>query len=240
MKQRLQKVIAQAGLASRRKAEELILEGKVKVNGIIVKELGTQVDSNDSINVSGKTISFEDRVTYLINKPARVLSSSSDDRDRICVVDLIKDKRRLFPVGRLDYQSTGLLLVSNDGELTNLLTHPKHEFSKQYHVKIRGTLTESQKLLVEKGLQTKEEKYLPAQINNIKVDSEKKQTHFDITLHEGKNREIRKMMEHFHHEVIKLHRFAFGPLEIGKLASGSYRKLTEEETRMLKLLAKKR
>lgn len=240
MRQRLQKVIAQAGIASRRKAEELILEGKVKVNGIVVKELGTQVDATDFINVNGKTISFEDKVTYLINKPARVLSSSSDDRNRICVVDLIKDKRRLFPVGRLDYQSTGLLLVSNDGELTNLLTHPKHEFSKQYHVKIRGTLTDSQKVLIEKGLKTKEENYLPAQISNVQIDSDKKQTHFDITLHEGKNREIRKMMEFFHHEVIKLHRFAFGPLEIGKLASGSYRKLTEEETRILKLLAKKK
>ncbi len=233
MKQRLQKVIAQAGIASRRKAEDMILNNQVKVNGKIVNQLGTQVDENDTILVNNKPIKFETKVVYMINKPTGILSSSSDDRERKVVVDLIKDQRRLYPVGRLDYNSTGLLLVTNDGSFSQQIIHPSSEVSKEYHVKIRGTLTKRDIELCEKGLKTKEEQYQPVRINNVRIDSDKKITHFDITLYEGKNRQIRKMMEYLHHDVLKLHRFRLGPLQLGNLASGSYRLLNEEEIQRL-------
>lgn len=233
MKQRLQKVMAQAGIASRRKAEEMILANRVKVNGIVVNQLGTVVDENDKIQVDNKTIKFESKVIYMINKPMGVLSSSSDDRSRKVVVDLINDNRRLFPVGRLDYNSTGLLLVTNDGEFSQQIIHPSSDLAKEYHVKIRGSLTQRDIELCEKGLRTKDEVYQPVKISNVKVDAEKKITHFDIVLYEGKNRQIRKMMEHLHHDVMKLHRFRIGPLNIGNLSSGSYRVLTQEEIKRL-------
>lgn len=233
MKQRLQKVMAQAGIASRRKAEEMILNNEVKVNGKIVNELGTQVDENDTILVNNKPIKFESKVVYMINKPTSVLSASSDDRDRKVVVDLIKDHRRLYPVGRLDYHSTGLLLVTNDGKFSQQIIHPSSQVSKEYHVKIRGTLTKRDIELCENGLKTKEEQYRPVKINNVRIDAEKKVTHFVMTLYEGKNRQIRKMMEYLHHDVLKLHRFRLGPLQLGNLASGTYRLLNEEEIKRL-------
>lgn len=233
MKERLQKKIAAAGITSRRKAEELIVNGHVKVNGIVISQLGTLVDDHDDIQVHGKTIKTQKMLTIMLNKPAGVLSSVSDDRQRKTVIDLISHKVRLFPVGRLDYRSTGLLLLTNDGDLAHSLTHPKYHLPKVYHVKIRGSLQASQIALIENGLRTKEEKYQPATIKNVKIDLEKKQTHFDITLYEGKNREIRKMMEHFHHEVLKLNRFQIGPLQLGKLGSGQYRELSQDEIDLL-------
>lgn len=233
MKQRLQKVMAQAGIASRRKAEEMIVDGQVKVNGIVVTELGTTVDYSDKIQVNNKTVTLESKVVYLVNKPMQVLSSSRDDRGRTCVVDLISDQRRLFPVGRLDYNTTGLLLVTNDGEFSQTIIHPSSNISKEYHVKVRGQLTDKTITLLEKGLRTKEETYLPVKVNNVKVDPIKKITHFDITLYEGKNRQIRKMMEFVHHDVLKLHRFRIGPLTLGKLKSGQYRILSQEEINRL-------
>lgn len=229
MKQRLQKVIAHAGIASRRKAEELITQGKVKVNGVVITELGTLVDENDNIQVNNKSLKNESKVVYMINKPSAVLSSSSDDRGRQVVVDLINDKRRLYPVGRLDYYTTGLLLVTNDGAFAQEVIHPSSNISKEYHVKVRGQLSDKSIQLLEKGLRTKEEHYKPVKIKNVKIDTDKKITHFDITLFEGKNRQIRKMMEYLHHDVMKLHRFRIGSLEIGNLSSGAYRLLSESE-----------
>lgn len=229
MKQRLQKVIAQAGIASRRKAEELIVNNQVKVNGIVVNQLGTLVDETDTIQVNNKTIKKEAKVIYMINKPMGVLSSSSDDRERKVVIDLIDDQRRLYPIGRLDYNTTGLLLVTNDGQLAQQIIHPSNELSKEYHVKIRGQLTQKDIDLCHKGLKTKEEHYRPVEIKNVNVDTEKKITHFDIVLYEGKNRQIRKMMEFLHHDVMKLHRFRIGPLSLGKLPTGRYRRLSDEE-----------
>lgn len=240
MKERLQKVIAHAGIASRRKAEEMILAKRVKVNGIVIDQLGATVDENDKIQIDNKTIKRESKVIYMINKPLSVLSSASDDRERVVVVDLINDQRRLYPVGRLDYNSSGLLLVTNDGEFAQKVIHPSSHIPKEYHVKVRGQLTQKSIDLLHKGLRTKEESYYPVKISSVKVDTEKKITHFDIILYEGKNRQIRKMMEHLHHDVLKLHRFRIGPLQLGKLASGQYRKLTEEEvTRLLQSAGKK-
>lgn len=240
MTQRLQKVLAQAGVASRRKAEELIASGKVKVNGKVVTEMGIQVSPEDSIQVNNKSIKLESKTVYMINKPMGVLSASSDDRDRKVIVDYINDKRRLFPVGRLDYNTTGLLLITNDGDFAQKIIHPSSNISKEYHVKIRGTLTPKNIELLENGLRTKETTYAPVKIKNVAIDSEKKITHFDITLYEGKNRQIRKMMEHLHHDVLKLNRFRIGPINLGNLGSGQYRLLTQEEISRLLHTAKRR
>lgn len=241
MGERLQKVIAGAGICSRRKAEDLILAKRVKVNGIVCDKLGTLVDSNDVILVDNKKITKgSNKVTFILNKPQRVLSSSSDDRDRRCVVDLIKSNARLFPIGRLDYYSTGLILVSNDGDLMQLLMHPKNHLPRKYHVKIRGRLQDWQIDKIRSGLKTEDNVYQPCVIDNIEIDNDKKTTHFDITLYEGKNRQIRKMMEFFHHEVIKLHRYALGPILLDNLGSGCYRQLSEDEIITLKAICRKR
>lgn len=240
MSQRLQKVIAQAGIASRRKAEELILNGQVKVNGIVVTELGSTVTVDDVVQVNNKTIKQESTVVYMINKPMAVLSSSSDDRNRKVVVDLINDKRRLYPVGRLDYNSTGLLLITNDGDFSQSMIHPSSNIPKEYHVKIRGQLTQRSIDLMHKGLRTKEEHYAPVQISKVKIDRDKKITHFDIVLYEGKNRQIRKMMEHLNHDVLALNRFRIGPLKLGTMASGQYRKLSNEEISVLRRYAERK
>lgn len=239
MSERLQKVIAQAGIASRRKAEELITSGKVKVNGIIVTELGTRVSSSDSIQVNNKTIKQETKVVYMINKPKGVISASSDDRGRRVVVDLINDARRLFPVGRLDYNTTGLLLVTNDGEFSQLMIHPSFNMPKEYHVKIRGQLTNQSIDLLRKGLRTKEEYYHPVEISSVRIDRVKNITHFDIVLYEGKNRQIRKMMEHLKHDVLALNRFRIGPLHLGTLPSGQYRRLNDQEILTLERFARR-
>ncbi len=241
MGERLQKVIAGAGVCSRRKAEDLILAKRVKVNGIVCDKLGTLVNNDDIILVDNKKINkASNKVTFILNKPQRVLSSSSDDRDRKCVVDLIKSNMRLFPIGRLDYYSTGLILVSNDGDLMQLLMHPKNHLPRKYHVKIRGRLQEWQINKIRAGLKTEDTTYQPCVIDNIEIDNDKKMTHFDITLYEGKNRQIRKMMEFFHHEVIKLHRFALGPILLDNLGSGCYRQLSEDEIITLKAICRKR
>lgn len=240
MSQRLQKVIAQAGIASRRKAEELITTGKVKVNGIVVTELGTKVSVDDVVQVNNKSLRKESKVVYMINKPMAVLSASSDDRDRRVVVDLINDTRRLFPVGRLDYNTTGLLLVTNDGDFSQLMIHPSSNIPKEYHVKIRGQLTTRSIELMKKGLRTKEENYAPVEISKVRIDKEKKITHFDIVLFEGKNRQIKKMMEHLNHDVLALNRFRIGPLHLGTMAIGKYRKLSTEEISILERYAERR
>lgn len=241
MSERLQKVIARAGICSRRKAEDLIVANRVKVNGIVVNKLGSLVNDGDTILIDNKKINFNPQFeTYILNKPQRVLSSSSDDRDRVCVVDMIKSKTRLFPIGRLDYYSTGLILISNDGDLMQLLMHPKNHLPRHYHVKIRGRLQDWQIEKIESGLRTKESYYRGCPISNVKIDDDKKITHFDITLFEGRNRQIRKMMEYFHHEVIRLHRFALGPILLDNLGSGCYRKLSDEEILTLKAICKKR
>ncbi|NLC06079.1 MAG: rRNA pseudouridine synthase [Erysipelothrix sp.] len=233
MKERLQKRIAHSGITSRRKAEELIKAGKVSVNGQKVIEMGYLVDDMDVIKVNGKLIDVEKKVYYMLNKPRQVLSSVSDDRGRKVVTDLIKVKERIYPVGRLDYETTGLIILTNDGEFANRMIHPRYHLPKMYHVKIEGILTNDDINRLSKGLTTKEERYQRAIVENVRRDKKKKVTHFDMTIFEGKNRQIRLMMEFLGYDVLALSRLSIGPLTLDKLPSGKYRALTNHEIKLL-------
>lgn len=238
MSMRLQKRLAQAGVASRRKAEDLIRQGLVKVNGEIITEMGYLVDFQDVIEVHGVIIEKEDLQYYVLNKPSKVISSAKDDRNRTTVIDLINDPHhRLFPVGRLDYYSTGLILITNDGEFANLLTHPSSHITKQYHVRVEGLLSPQAISQVRNGLETPEVDYLPAKLFNIKPDPKRNYTHFDMEIIEGKNRQIRKMFSFLGFEVQKLHRQQIGPLTLEKLQPGQFRKLKPYEIKQLERAA---
>lgn len=233
--ERLQKIIASSGICSRRKAEKLILEAKVKVNGKVVIDLGTKVSHLDNIEVNGKKINIEEKVVYLLNKPKNYLSSVSDDRDRKCVVELIKSDKRLFPIGRLDYNSSGLLLMTNDGALTNKIIHPKYKIPKVYEVTIQGLISkyEIEKLangvVIDNDFETSK-----CKIKLLKINHNKKISFLEITIYEGYNRQIRKMFETINYKVLKLHRIKEANIELGNLKYGEYRKLKPFEIVSLK------
>ncbi|NLC64750.1 MAG: rRNA pseudouridine synthase [Erysipelothrix sp.] len=232
---RLQKAIAMSGVASRRKAETMIEQGRVKVNGQVVRELGTKVLSEDRISVDGKDIMKEDNfVYYLLNKPRGYVSTAEDQFDRPTVLDLVKDQNRLFPVGRLDMDTTGAIILTNDGHFTQLLTHPSYEMSKTYRVSVEGILDYDVKNALKAGVQTKDTYYQPMEIKRITHFPKKNRTAFDLILHEGKNRQIRNLMEHFNLPVIRLHRYAIGELKLDELSMGQYRRLKPFEVQKLK------
>lgn len=231
--ERLQKVIAEAGIASRRKAEEMIASGRVKVNGVTVKEMGVKVSGNDRVEVDGKEIGKEEKVYFLLNKPKRTICAVKDDKDRDTVVDLIDCKERIFPVGRLDYETTGLLLLTNDGEFANGLMHPRNHISKTYEVAVNGVLTDGMCALLEKGIELEDGKTLPAEVYILNRSEKKNKTVLQITIQEGRNREVRRMMEFFRCEVTRLNRIQYAFLDLGKLRQGQYRKLRMYEVRKL-------
>jgi 23S rRNA pseudouridine2605 synthase len=237
---RLQKVLAQAGVASRRKAEAIILEGRVKVNGVVVKEMGQLVLPNDKIEVDNKDIGGQEaHVYYIINKPRGVVSTSDDQHDRPTVIGLIHDNRRIYPVGRLDMDTTGALILTNDGAFAQLLTHPKYDVPKTYRVSVDGKMKYKVNVALEKGLVVDGVEYAPMKVSRVRYIEDKDRTVFDITLHEGKNRQIRKLMEHFDLPVIRLHRYAIGDLEINDLQIGSYRVLKPFEVKKLRDMARR-
>lgn len=231
---RLQKVLASAGVASRRKAEEIIKEGRVRVNGRVVTELGEKVDPvKDKIEVDGHTISAEKTVTVLLNKPRGVVCTVSDPEGRETVLDLVsKIKARLYPVGRLDFATSGALLLTNDGELSYALTHPKHEVEKTYLLKIKGQVTEEILQKWRDGVDIGDVVTRPAQV--FKVEEEENYTWVEMTIKEGRNRQIRRMAEAVGLEVNKLKRISFAGLTIEKLRVGHYRELTTKELARLK------
>lgn len=231
--ERLQKVIAEAGIASRRKAEEMIASGRVKVNGVTVKEMGVKVSGNDRVEVDGKEIGKEEKVYFLLNKPKRTICAVKDDKDRDTVVDIIDCKERIFPVGRLDYETTGLLLLTNDGDFANGLMHPRNHISKTYEVAVNGVLTDGMCALLEKGIELEDGKTLPAEVYILNRSEKKNKTVLQITIQEGRNREVRRMMEFFHCEVTRLNRIQYAFLDLGKLRQGQYRKLRMYEVRKL-------
>lgn len=237
--ERLQKIIAQSGYTSRRKAEQLILDKRVKVNGKLVTELGSKASSDDIISVDDKVINEESKVYYVINKPKDVLSSVSDDRNRKVVVDIIKDKRRIYPVGRLDYDTTGLLILTNDGDFTHAMIHPSFEIIKVYQVVVDGFITDTIKRKLETGIMLDGDKTLPAKVKILNYNKKTKHTELLISLREGKNRQVKRMFEANDRKVVKLHRKQFGNLKIDDLKVGEYRKLLKSEIDDLIMLAKK-
>lgn len=230
--ERLQKVIAEAGICSRRKAEELITNGKVKVNNEVAT-LGMKVDSKDVISVNDKIIRREEKEYYLLNKPRSVICSSSDDKGRKTVVDLIDTNKRIYPVGRLDYDTTGALILTNDGELANLLTHPKNQIVKSYYVKMEGKLTGEDIHILEKGIKLDGELLKPDKVKFRKYDFSNNTSFASVILHEGHNHEIKKLFEFVNHPVIKLKRESIEFLNVIDLKSGEYRKLNPKEVQKL-------
>ncbi len=232
--ERLQKVIAKAGIASRRKAEELIAQGKVKVNGLTVTEMGVQVSGNDEITVNGKQIRTEEKVYFLLNKPARVICSVSDEKGRKTVMDCFEGiQERIFPVGRLDYETTGLLIMTNDGEFANAMMHPRSHLPKTYEVTLNGVLTDDMARILSNGVMLDDGKTLPADVVILSRSENRNRTILQITIYEGRNREVRRMMEYFHCEVKKLNRVGYGNLDLGNLRQGEYRKLRMYEVKKL-------
>ena len=229
MKERLQKIISHAGVCSRRKAEELILAGKVKVNGVVVRELGSEADvRKDCIEVSERVIRPEPLKYFLFHKPDGVITSVSDPAGRRTVMDYFpRVRERIFPVGRLDYHSEGLIIMTNDGNLDFILTHPSHEVEKEYEVVVRGKYSDSLARKMEKGVK------IDSGVTVVEsYDKEKNKTYLRMILHEGKNREIRKMMEAYHYPVfgLKRIRYSFLCLDVGR---GEYRRLTSAEVKKL-------
>lgn len=233
--ERLQKVIAHAGVASRRKAEELILQGAVKVNGEIVRTLGVKVTPKDKIEVNGIPIEKEEPVYYLLHKPMGVLSSSSDDRGRTTVVDLIANETaRLFPVGRLDYDTSGLIIVTNDGDFAHLLMHPRFEIEKTYVAKVDGIPNRHTLKKLQEGVDLEDGKTATAKAKIRSLDKKKKTANVELTIHEGRNRQVRRMFEAVGHRVKRLKRVGYSFLVLDGLAPGEYRRLRPYEVKQLK------
>lgn len=233
---RLNKYIASAGICSRRKADELIANGNVKVNGAVVKEMGYIVYEEDSVVVNGKPIEAVGRKVYVaVNKPLGYITSMDDDKDRLTVADLVSDiPERVFPVGRLDYNTTGLLIMTNDGDLTYTLTHPKHEVWKTYVATVAGVISNQRLAKLRKGVDIGGFITSPAQVKVLKQNP--RSAVVEISIHEGKNRQIRKMFAAVGNRVQSLERVAIGEIKLGRLMTGHYRKLTQQEIEYLKSL----
>lgn len=234
MEERLQKVMAELGVASRRKCEELILQGKVKVNGDIVTELGTKVDKQTAaIEVDGKLITNNTNKVYiLLNKPVGYITSAQDQFNRPTVLDLVSlINERIYPVGRLDYDTEGLLILTNDGELTYRITHPSHNVTKTYKAIVKGRVSTEAIEIFKTGIYIEDYKTSPAKLEIIKYAAN--DTLVNITIHEGRNRQVRKMCDAIGHKVLKLRRISIGNLKLGDLKLGQWRYLNSDEIQYL-------
>ena len=230
---RINKFLSSLGIASRRAIDKYIEEGRIKVNGVIAST-GIDVTEDNEIYIDNKKIEtkrIEEKVYFMLNKPLEVLSASSDDRGRKTVVDLIKTDKRIFPIGRLDYMTSGLILLTNDGELFNRLVHPKSEIYKKYYIKVFGEVKKEEIEELKKGVLLEDGKTLPAKVSGIKYDKNK--TSMYISIREGRNRQIRRMIEKFGYKVLMLRREKIGELFLGDLKEGKYRELTKEEIEYL-------
>ena len=238
--ERLQKAISESGYTSRRKAEELIKNGSVKVNGKLITEMGYQVSGNDTITVNGTIINREEKEYILLYKPRGVVTTTSDEKKRKTVLDLIDTKKRIYPVGRLDYDTTGVLLLTNDGELTNILIHPSNDVEKVYVAKIEGILSKNDITKLSKGVIVDGKKTAKAVVKVEKVDKKNNVSYVKLIIHEGRNHQVKKMFESLGYSVIKLKRENFAFLNLNGLKSGEYRYLSTHEVKMLYSLAKKK
>lgn len=240
--ERLQKVMAQAGIASRRKSEAIILAGRVKVNDKVITELGFKVDpDSDEIIVDGRPLRKQAHVYILFHKPKGVISSVKDPEGRKVVTDFMHGiKQRVYPVGRLDYDTEGLLLLSNDGEFTHLLTHPRHEIPKTYYATVKGVPHGSVLEQLKRGVMLEDGMTAPAEVDYVDIADDQSKSVIAITIHEGRNRQVRRMLEAVHCPLLKLRRVAFGFLTLEGVPRGKYRLLKPKEVKELIQLAKRK
>lgn len=233
-RERLQKVLAHAGIESRRAAEEMILAGRVSVNGEVCTTLGTKVDpERDTIAVDGKPIPRRIKKVYMmLNKPPGYITTVSDPENRPTVMDLVPGSPRIYPVGRLDANSEGLILMTNDGEFANLLAHPRYSYEKEYHVAVPGIIKEEHLQALREGVVIEGRRTAPARVRILSSDG--KVTWLSVTIHEGRNRQVRRMLHLLGYRVDRLVRVRMGPQWLGSLPKGAYRHLTPAEVRMLK------
>ena len=231
MKERLQKVMSNCGVASRRASEQLMLAGKVRVNGVVVRELGTKVDlDKDMILVDGKRLEAEKKRYFLFNKPKGVITTASDDQGRETVMDYFKKvPESIYPVGRLDKNTEGLLLMTNDGELANILMHPSKLVDKTYEVKIKSRIADTVLQQLADGVELEDGMTAPAIVCYNGYDVHTGITNVEITIHEGRNRQVRRMFEHFGLQVYNLRRVQYAFLTLSGVKRGAYRRLTPEE-----------
>ena len=238
--ERLQKVIANSGYCSRRKAEELIINGQVYVDGVLVTELGTKVNGTETIVVEGVTLNKQTKKEYyLLNKPRGYICSLKDEKGRKVVTELINTKERIYPVGRLDYDTTGVLLLTNDGEFANILMHPSNEVEKTYLAIIEGIMTTEEIYKLKDGVVIEGVKVTPKRLKIKKKDLEKNKSKVEITIVEGRNHIVKKMFEAVGHPVNKLTRERLAFLDVKGLQSGEYRYLTNDEVKQLMKLKRK-
>ncbi len=233
---RLQVFMAKCGVASRRKSEEMILKGVVTVNGKVVKELGTKVSKNDKVLVNGSSIYKEEHVYYALNKPIGFVTTTNDEFERKTVLDLFHKAdlhNRIFPIGRLDYDTQGLLLLTNDGDLANKLISPKSEIEKEYQARVKGIIGMKEITSLIKGVEIDGYKTKPSIVEVISTDKKNDSSLIKIILTEGKNHQVRKMCEKVGHPVKKLTRVRFGTISIADLAKGEYRSLKPHEVKQL-------
>ena len=231
--ERLQKYLSSCGIASRRKSEELILAGKVKVNGKVGTELGIKVSEKDEVEVENMEVYRKEKEYYLLYKPEKTICSVSDEKGRTTVVDLIETDEKIFPVGRLDYDTTGLLLLTNDGELTNKLTHPKGFVEKTYIAKVSGIVTGKEIHELEEGIELEGVKTKKARAKLKKIDKKNNKTYVELTITEGRNHQVKNMFAALGHKVLKLKRISYAFFDLKGMKIGEYRRLTSKEVKQL-------
>lgn len=238
--ERLQKIISRAGAASRREAERMILAGRVQLNGLVVTELGVQAEAGqDEIAIDGQVLQLAvPRLYFLLNKPQGYISAVKDDRGRKTVVELLPEvKEYIYPVGRLDYDTEGLLILTNDGEMMNGLLHPSYEIDKTYIAQVQGVVKQGQLQKLAEGILLEDGMTAPAKVKLLKQAKDNSSCLVQLTIHEGRNRQVRRMLQAVGHKVLKLRRVGFAGLDLQGVAPGSYREMKTEEVAALKKLA---
>lgn len=236
--ERLQKYIAECGYTSRRRAEELIKDGKVKINGKVVDQLGTKVSGKELIEVDGKIIKREEKEYYLLNKPRQTITSVTDDKNRKTVVELIDTSSRIYPVGRLDYDTTGVLLLTNDGEFANIMMHPNSKIDKVYIAKIDGIIKGESINKLKNGVIIDGKKTEKCRVKLRKVNNKTNTSIVEIVIHEGRNHQVKNMFKEVGYQVLKLKREKVGIFNLTGLKSGEYRRLTKKEISIIYSLQK--
>lgn len=231
--ERIQKVISDYGYCSRRKAEQFLIDGQVKVNGEKITKLGYKVGPKDIIEVQGQPLEKQEKEYILLNKPRGVVTTTKDEKNRATVIDLIASKKRLYPVGRLDYDTTGLLILTNDGQLANLIMHPSNRIEKVYLVKIKGILNQTAIKKLEQGILIEGTMTSKAKVRVLKTDKKRDVSMVELIIYEGRNQQVKKMFSAVGHDILKLKRERISFLTLGDLKMGEYRYLNNKEIKKL-------